>query len=374
MKLQIMFLLVLLGAGNALAADGVTTSGDVRIGVLDAEVRDRTGLTSSSDSLRARIRMGLARDSGDGWRVAGRVAAVLDSRQTSERIWLRTYAPSVTGLAPGQATVDELYVAYRPDDRPWEFRVGRFQAAFGLDDMMKKSLVQNDSPNFDVTWTDGVWFRYRGTALTTDVILRHNARRGPSGTLRPPLDFGDGGARYGAFFAVQASRPVGPVLQRMVTVTWLPSALRPGGLADPRTEDYLAISARGAAEWPAGAGGMRVRVGAEFGYADNTPDRMTVGSGTGDADGLSWQASLSLMEFAPAHSVSLVHGRVADGWLVSSDFRPNEALTELRWAWRVSSAWTVTARIRRRSEIDLPAAVLNGRRTDDFYIRTTWKF
>src|SRR5690606_40862354 len=61
----------------------------------------------------------------------------------------------------------------------------------------------------------------------THVILRHNDRRGPTGTLRPPLDFADDGSRVSLFAAIESDTAIGRVVQRMVTLTWLPSALRP---------------------------------------------------------------------------------------------------------------------------------------------------
>src|SRR3546814_3385665 len=39
-----------------------------------------------------------------------------------------------------------------------------------------------------------------------------------------------------------------------------------------------------------------------------------------------------------------VYGRIADGWLLSSDFRPNDDLLELRWVWQAAKAWQLDAR------------------------------
>src|SRR5690606_32089585 len=155
-RLAAAVLLVLL-AGGARADDAWTTSGDFRFGYLASETRSRTGAESDTDSLRARARFRLRGDLGGGWSVGGRVAALLDSDQGDEEFWMRSYAPGPSGLVPGQATLDEAYLEYRPAESPWSLRLGRFQAAWGLDDVMKKSLDQNDSTNFDITWTDGAW-------------------------------------------------------------------------------------------------------------------------------------------------------------------------------------------------------------------------
>src|SRR3546814_18434922 len=51
-----------------------------------------------------------------------------------------------------------------------------------------------------------------------------------------------------------------------------------------------------------------------------------------------------------------VYGRIADGWLLSSDFRPNDELLELSWVWQAAKAWQLDARARRSEEVDLRAA------------------
>lgn len=122
--------------------------------------------------------------------------------RVNEKFWLHAYAPGPSGLENGQGTIDEAYLEYRSAEAPWSVRVGRFQAAWGLDDVMKKSLDQNDSPSFDITWTDGAWLQWQlSDDWTTHVIVRHNDRQGPTGTLRadryalaPPQ--GNRSARY----------------------------------------------------------------------------------------------------------------------------------------------------------------------------------
>ena len=362
-------------AGGVHANDNWQASGDVRFGYVASETRARSGAETDADSLRARARLRLRGDLGGGWHFGGRVAARLDTDQDNEEFWMRTYAPGPAGLENGQGTIDEAYLEYRPAEAPWSLRVGRFQAAWGLDDVMKKSLDQNDSPNFDITWTDGAWLQWKASEdWTTHLVVRHNDRRGPTGTLRRPLEFSDSDSRIGVLAVAESKTPVGPLIQRAVTLNWLPSALDPYGVTDPRNEDYLAVTAKATAQWPLGEAGTQLRLGGELGYAPNTPRREAMNSGTGDADSLSWQASLNFMDILPSHNLGIVHGRVADGWLLSSDFRPNDKLTEVRWVWQATAAWQLDARLRRREEIDLPASAARPRRDDDLYVRATWRF
>ena len=361
-------------APSAFAEENWQFSGDVRTGYVGSETRARNGTEISSDSLRMRARLRLSGTLDDEWQFGGRLAARLDTRQENEEFWLRWHTPGATGLSTGQATIDELYLDYGPSGSPWSLRMGRFQASFGLADVMKKSLDQNDSPNFDINWTDGVWLQYRRTEWTAHMIVRHNDRRGPSSVMRPPLNFADDSSRASLFLALESNVTIGPLVQRMVSVTWLPGALRPPGIGEAAAEDYLSLAAKSTVEWNLGSGSTKFRLGAEIGYAPNTPRRLVMASGVGDAEAFSWQTSFNLIDFVPHHNFAVVYGRVADGWLISSDFRPNDSLVEARWVWRPGNAWQFDARIRRREEMDLPISDLPSRRSDDVYVRATWRW
>lgn len=363
----------MLAATSAPAADTWQIGGNLRVGYVASETRARDGAESDADSFRTRARVHLRADPGNGWRFGVRVAGRFDSGQDDSDFWMRTWAPGPSGLVDGQATFDEAWLEHAPVDARWSLRLGRFQASFGLDDVMKKSLDQNDSTNFDITWTDGAWWQWRGDAWTTHAIIRHNDRRGPTGTLRPPLEFSDDGSRASGFFAIASNRTVGPFVQRMLTVNWLPSALRRHGVADPDARDYLAVTAKTTAQWPLGDT-LRLRLGAEIGHAFDTPRRETMGSGAGDADGLAWQLSANLLDFAPGQRFGLIWSRVPDGWLLSSDFRPNDTQAEARWVWQAHPALQLDARIRRREEVRIPDDAGQPRRDLDIYLRSTWTF
>lgn len=365
MKILLLMVILLAVAGPANAGDSWIVSGDIRAGYLNTETRARTGVESDVESLRFRLRVALRGEFTPEWQMGARLAGVFDTDQPRTEAWFKGWVPSPTGLAPGQFGLDELYLHWRPDGRAWQMRFGRMQVAFPLNDMMKKSLDYNDSPNFDVTWTDGVWWQHRMTDWTTHVVLHHNPRQGPTRTLRSPLDFTDGATRVGAHLTLAANQRAGILTQRMLTVSWLPSALRPQGLANPERSDHFSVVAKLVAEWALGDSGSRFALGGELGHAVNTPTQ---------ASGLAWQVSLNVFDFMPAHDIALVYGRVGEGWLISSDFRQNESLIELRWAWRVTPSWIVDARVRRRDELNLPATALTSRRTDDVYLRTTLRF
>ena len=367
--------LALLLAGVASASDW-TVSGDLRGGVFSSERDARDGSRSDLTDARARLRLALARELAPQWRFRARLASRFGSEQDGMHAFLRGNAPTPTGTRLGDSTLDEFYLDYAPAGRDWSLRLGRFQTKFELMGVAAKSLDRNDSPSTDVSWTDGLHWRYRGwPGWQAHLVLQHNHRRGPGTTARPPLDFSDGGSRVGMFAGLEASEARGPLVQRMIGLTWLPDALAVDGVTAPRREDYLALTARAALAWPAGDGGRRWLFAGEAGHAPHTPRGSVVGTGRpASAGGSAWQVSANLEHFVRDHHVGVVYGRADAGWLLSPDFRNNDALAEIRYQWRIAPSLSLEARLRRREELEVPASAARERVDRDVYLRLSARF
>lgn len=351
-------------------------SGDIRAGVFGSERTARDGAESDERFLRGRLRLGGERDLSEEWRFRVRAAGRYGGGQDGTSTYLRGYSPTATGTELGDTTLDELYLHYAPAGAGWSLRVGRFQAKFELPGVPAKGLSRNDSPNIDVTWTDGMHL----VAPVVDgwkghVILQHNHRHGTGTTARAPLDFSDSGSRAGVFLGLEAASNPAPFLVRMIDLTWLPDALASEGASQDRRQDYLAASGRASTAWPLGAGGMKLVAGGEIGYAFRTPFGDAAGTGeAGRTDGLAWQIGPSLYDIRPGHNIGVVYGRTGAGWLLSPDFRPNDELMEVRYQWKFTPDWSMEARLRRREEITIPATAAQARVDRDFYVRVTGKF
>lgn len=349
--------------------------GDLRGGYFAVDGTDRAGNETRSEALNARLRVALERGFGERWQLRTRVAARFGSDQDGVRAYLRGYAPTRTGTAFGDVTLDEAYLRYAaPGDGP-RVRIGRFQTQFALPGVASKGLVRNDSPNIHVNWTDGVHLDvpvaggWRG-----HLVAEHRHRLGSGGVARAPLDFSDGDSRVSLFAALQSDRPWGPVDLRVLSLGWMPSSLASAGLAAAPREDYLTAHGIVSATWPLRDDGLRLVAGLEAGYAFTTPPGSVVGTGQpGDSDGLAWQAAASLYDIAPGHHLGLAVGRVGAGWLVSPDFRGNDALVELRHQWRLSKDTSIESRIRERRELEHPAGT-RARVDHDLYVRVSHRF
>lgn len=357
-------------------AEPVETFGDARFGFFASERDARDGAESSDEDLRLRLRIGAEKHFADAWLARGRLAGRFATGQDRTRFWSRAWSPATAGLEDGDATFDELFLRYAPPGSDWALRLGRFQSKFELLGVASKAMDRNDSPNVDVTWTDGLHWQYAVTPdWRTHVIFQSNASRGSGQVARAPLAFDDSASRVTTFAALESTTPWGPLKQRVFAVTWMPSTLATEGVAQDRREDYVTLTAKLFAEWPIGANGMRGGLGGEAGYAPNTPTEPAVNAGAGrNADGWARTFSMNLVDFVPGHHIGFVFGRAGAGWLISPDFRNNDRLLEIRYQWRISPAWSMEARLRRREEIDLPDGVTRPRVDDDLYLRLSTRF
>lgn len=361
------------GDGGAAAADPVVRLvGDARPGFHGAWRTSAAGDETEVHELRARVRLGLRATLSPRVELGARAAGRFSTEQDGVRIWLRDRAPSPDGLALGDVTLDELF-ARVVLGRGAEVRAGRIQTSFELAGVPRKSLDRNDSPNVDVTWTDGVHLSVPlSSGVRQHLVVQHNPTGGPTNTLRRPLDFTDPGSRASVWAAITANPARGRVAQRELAVTVLPSALPRADGTGPTT--YTAVVGRAALRAPAGFAGATLLVAAEAGYAPTPPSRAQVGTGTsadGSADGRAGQVSANLMNAWGTHSLGVVHGRAGDGWLLSSDVRPNNREWEIRYYWQYAPWGRLDARLRAREDAR-PRTGDSGRRSErDVYFRTT---
>lgn len=353
----------------------VTFSGDVRLGYFSREREDRNGSRSDSDDWRIRIRPGVLWQATTELSIKARLAgrySTDDSNDVHSEFF--TSIPAGDGLRLGDSTVDELYLRYKPGNG-WAVKVGRMQTKFELEGVAKKSLSRNDSPNTDITWTDGIHASYIDAGgWNYHVILQRSEDDGPTTVRRSPLAFTESASHVTYYAGMEKKNSKGRFLQRGWDITYIPDGLRTDGSASGRIDDYLGITGRLALQWPLASGKRFVWAG-EAGYAPNTPTNAALKiPGSGDANALAFQTSVNLMDFSPNHSIALVYGQTGGGWLLSPDFGNNQELLETRYQWRLSGTQSVEARIRRRQDLEQLTTATQKRVDDDFYVRYTQRF
>jgi hypothetical protein len=335
---------------------------------------DRDGSSSERHDVRMRVQLGGWWTPAPAWAVRARVAGRLSTEQETLDFRLRDHVPAPDGMPHGVVTLDELHVRWRPADG-MQIRLGRMQTSFELAGVPRKSLDRNDSPNTDVTWTDGV----HASLLVREgwrqhVIVQRHGDDGPSNAIRRPLAVGGTGSRVMVFGSTHFERRVGPFIQREIDVTYLPRAVAAAN-GDTRG-DYAALVVRGAIQPGVGVAGGRLVLGTEIGVAAGAPSRAAVGTGpSGDAsDGWAFQLSANLMEMGKRHSVGIVHSQAGDGWLISPDIRDNNREAEARYYWQYAPWGRLDARLRYREDMRLRTGSPHRRQDRDLYVRTTLRF
>jgi len=341
-------------------ATAVDFYGDARFGQFNK--------VGGTESTRLRLRAGLKQQINDKFGVEGRFAGRFSttSGEVREFKFYESIPLYKDGLDLGQSTLDKLFVYFKSDSGSVT-RIGRQQISFELAGVAKKSLDRNDSPNTDITWTDGFYYKRKSdNGWATHFVAQYNPAGGPTNVRRNPLDFRDDSSRLTYFLAFEKKDKKAHVVQQGVDVTVMPNSLCVDGIGPcSNIGSYYAVVGRWAAQWPMGNKGMKFLLGTEGGYAPTTQERSPGVS----ADGLAYQVTFNFVDFIPRHSFGLVIGRAGDGWLISPDFKSNRNLYEGRYKWVLAKNQKIEARYRSRSVIvGAPST------SDDYYLRYTVKF
>lgn len=350
-------------------------NGDIRIGYFSRDRDDRDGTSSDTHDWRLRIRPGVlwqvSRDFSAKIRLAGRYSTD-DSNDNHYEFF--TSIPQEEGLRFGDSTIDELYLRGRSGNT-WDVKLGRMQTKFELEGVAKKSLSRNDSPNTEITWTDGLHVSYAAlNGWHTHFILQRSEDEGPTTVRRSPLAFTESVSHITYYTGMEKKDRQGLFLQRGWDLTYIPDALRTDGTTTGRIDDYLGITGRLALQWPH-TSGLRFVWAGEVGYAPNTPTNAALNlPGSGDSDGMAFQTSVNFVDLFPRHSVGIVYGQVDGGWLLSPDFSNNQELLEARYQWRLTTRQVLEARIRERRDLEQYTGAIRKRVDDDFYVRYTLGF
>ena len=363
---------------------GISFSGDFRpiFEYFDREQRD--GTTDKEERFGGRLRFRGNWGITERFHFVSRVAGTCFTNNCNLEFVMENSPEGFNSIAGGQFTLDELFLHWFIVDR-YDIAVGRLQTRFVLrGGVFSKSLDRNNSNNVNVNWTDGMQATYKAAnGWVSSFILQRNDKEGSSSIRHEPLDFNDNVAQNTFFVGFENIRRWGPIVQRSLDVSFLPSSLLKDGDPDGRRENYWGIVGRLAARWPQRSAGPRLRAGVEIGYAPNTQTNKTSGLGdSGDVDGFAIDMVLSIMDFLPDHSIGIDYARTGAGWLLSPQFRPNEELFEIRYQWRplrwilwrTKRSPLLEARVRWREDLKQPVGTIQKSKEFDFYFRFTWEF
>ena len=363
-------------AAETMVEEGWTATGDLRVGYVRSETELRDGTSTTETNWRGRFRIGASYGLNEWLIGKARIATSCTSDECDPSLTLDPTIDTRSTIDQGKITFDEFYLHVFRRKR-FDVALGRLQTKFvARAGIFAKSLDRNNSHNFNVNWTDGIHgtYYFRDKSIL-HMIAEYNDSDGPSSVRRGALDFADSGSRVSYFVAWETQNRLGPLTQRGLDISYLPSALLKDGLQTGPIEDYIGIVARFASARPFGSRGARWNVAMEFGYAPETPTLAAAGlPGDGDTDGFAITFAASLMDVRPNHSIGFNYARADAGWLLSPQYRENEELVEIRYQWRKSRNLAFDFRVRGRKELERLSGESQERDETDFFARFTLGF
>ena len=355
---------------------GWSRAGDLRLGYVRSETDERDGSEGTTSDWRARLRYGGNYNINEWLIFNARLAVACTSDDCDPEVSLDPSDTQVLSVDQGTITFDEFYLhAIRL--KRFDVAIGRLQTKFTTRaGVFAKSLDRNNSNAVNINWTDGIHGTYHlPNESIIHFIAEYNDKNGASNVRRSPLDFTRSGARWGYFASWESLKQRGPITQRGIDITYLPSSLLTEGDRSGPVDDYFGIVTRFAAAQPFGDKGRRWNVSGEIGYAPETPTESALNlAGDGDVGGLAWAVTASIMDMWPEHSIGLNYARTDAGWLLSPQYRNGEELFEVRYMWRKENGSAIEARVRWREELDQQVTQARRRDEFDFFARITFGF
>ncbi|MDJ0905420.1 MAG: hypothetical protein QNI96_05330 [Woeseiaceae bacterium] len=356
--------------------EGASFFGDTRLSyIFDGE--DLQGISlGKTDVLRLRWRLAAEGRFLKGMRGSISVAGLCSTEDCSLEGLLQPDISSAASIRDGEMTIDSAFLQWFRSDR-YDIAIGRMQTKFvARGGVFSKSMDRNDSNNLRVNWTDGLHTTYRGVrGWDSHLIVQYNSEDGASNIKRLPLDFSSDKSRASYYVALESKKALRRMVQRTLSVSYLPSSLATNGLMNSTREDYWGVVGRLALRWPVRDEGWRLRTSGEVAYAGKTPINSAAGiAGDGDTGGLAWALTVSIMDFVPRHSFGVNYARTEAGWLLSPQYTPNEELYEARYMYRPTDRITLDVRGRWRYDLRDRLIDIPDRNNFDFYARATWSF
>ncbi|MBI2379139.1 MAG: hypothetical protein HYV16_00055 [Gammaproteobacteria bacterium] len=351
--------------------------GDIRLEYRTLHRDDRDGKEDVTDDFRTRIRAGFEFGLSDQWSARVRAAGRYTTLEGPTRFYVKPYAEgsSGTGLDNNHGTIDEANMTWAPS-KAFSLQFGRMQTKFAPDDVLQKALGRKDSPSSEISWTDGVYFKFKHDfGFAHHLIWQHNDDEGTTNAQRPPLDTRESGDTW--FYSFGSDKRCGFLQQCAIDISHMPDGLRVHGIssANTQTENYTAVIGRATWALPLNDNGFEFRLAGEYGHAVDTQTQAAARLGTsGDVDADAFQLTANLMNMAPGHSLALLYMEADAGWLISPDLAGNSDMLELRYQWKLDKHQTLETRVRRREDLEQQTNRPEVRVDKDAFLRYTYKF
>jgi hypothetical protein len=354
----------------------VSISGSFRPVYSWIETRGRGGDRSRDHSMNARFQLRANYEITPEFSLRTGLAGRASTSQDKFEFVLKDHTPPDGSYPAGTVTFDEFALSWslRPD---LTVVAGRFQARFGLAGFIPKGLDRYYAANLSIAHTDGLWIRWdMNPRWRMHLIGNHNGRKGSTHAARRPLAFNESAARVGGLAVLEHRQHGGLWVQREVSVSVLPQSFERSG----RLRSYAAATGRLMMRLPWQCRLFEYWIGGEAGIVPLAPTPVSAGMAIDEGrtligpSAVAWQVAAYANGLSGRHRIGVVYGQAEPQWLISSSYRPNNTLSEIRYRLTFSGRLNFEARYRFRTDLYRPAGPEYTRQDRDFYARFTWRF
>ena len=356
--------------------DRISISGSFRPVFSWIETRGRDGERTRDHSMNARLQLRAEYEISPEFTFRTRLAGRASTNQDNFQFILKNHTPPSGSYPAGTVTFDEFALSWklRPD---LTVVAGRFQARFGLTGFIPKGFDRYYAANLSIGHTDGLWFRWDvNPRWRLHLVGSHNGQQGSTHAARRPLVFDETAARVSGLAVLEHREQGGLWVQREVSVSVLPQSFERSG----KTRSYAVATGRLMMRLPWQCRFFEYWIGGEAGYVPLAPTPASAGFAVDESrtligpSAVAWQVAAYANGLTDRHRIGVLYGQTEPQWLVSSSFRPNNTMSEVRYRFTFSQRLNFEARYRFRTDLFRPAGAEYTRQDRDFYARITWRF
>lgn len=357
-------------AQSSLAKDRFNIYGQLRPSITHIDSRNNTDKATSLTQYQVRARLNVNYVINPAIKVQSRFVMKLSTEMDSMDLWAHPYAPTSSGLAPGQTTIDIFNLAWTASEK-FYMEFGRMQHAFQLRGLIPKSFDRYHSQNLASTWSDGLWVRWSASKnWHIHSIFQYNHPKGSGAAFTRPLSFKNKQARISYFITIEHAYTQGFWSQRELSATLIPKAINVEG----KDKNYFLFSGRLGVNLPLDISWMLVNLASELAYAPNSPEHVQFNLETNtqrNTGALGWQISANFQRILNKNAFSVLYGYADPGMLISPSYRNNSDTWEVRYQHRFTSTISTEIRYRIRHQQFRPENAVVLRLDKDFYARLT---
>ncbi|KPP98357.1 MAG: oligogalacturonate-specific porin KdgM [Bacteroidetes bacterium HLUCCA01] len=338
------------------------------------ETRDRSGDYNTNYTINARFQLNVRYALRDDLQFRARLSSRLSNTQDELSFPIQSYTGSSGSYPAGTTTFDIIQLQW--DVNPTiRITAGRFQGRYALAGFIPKGMDRYYSANLSISHTDGIWVRWNmNRNWRLDGIISYNPDEGSSHAARAPLTFTEPTSHITTFANLAHRNTTGLWVQRELSVSVYPQSFQ----RDGSWHNLSIFTARAMLRLPIHASTGEYWAGGELGFIPDAPDPVDAGIPVAEpfsaTSSIAWQVSAYANNLFDRHTLGILYGQTEPNWVISSSYRPNNTMSEIRYRYTFTSWLNFEIRYRLRTDLYRRTGSAFTQRDSDYYMRFNFRF